>query len=298
MLRYSLGDFNDSGFGLDASVARRWNLPFAKSFLQTGLTVRNLIEPSIRLYEEAESLPRTFALGFSFSKNLFTTYRQALDAKVWDRVTANVDFVNDGDSTRPAVGAEYAWRAGVKIRAGFNDEVTFGLGYGPAMGSFDLNYAFLFTETLPTHRMSFSYRFAEPYRTESLRIAAEVDYTDPTVELESSYRSLADHNRARVNNLVQGIGGKLDMEDVLKWLVAEPESEDAWSLYRSIGGQSGMKVRVPTNQRVRKDYLTFAVAFCNDQPDARAHGQRFVGKHGKSSIGRFVKMVLDTSKRK
>lgn len=293
MLRYDLGGYKDSGFGLDAAVARRFVLPMPKTSLQVGFTIHNLIEPSIRLANESERLPRSFVLGLSMSRNLFSSYRNNLDSKVWDRLTGNVDIIQDEGGSAVVLGAEYLWRAGVRLRAGLSDEVSFGMGYGPALGSFEVNYAFLFTETLPTHRMSFSYKFSDPIGAEPLRVATEVDYTDPMIELESQFRSLGDHYRARVNNLVQGIGGRLQMGDVLRWLVADPENKDAWSLYRSIGGQQSLKVKEPRNTRVRKEYLNFAVAYCNRTAGAGVYGSRFIEKYGRSDVGRFVKMVLE-----
>lgn len=293
MLRYDLGGYKDTGFGVDAAVARRFVLPMPKTSLQVGFTVHNMIEPSIRLANESEKLPRSYVLGLSISKNLFSTYRENLDSKVWDRVTGNLDITHYEDGSSIALGAEYLWRAGVRLRVGFSDEVSFGMGYGPALGSFEMNYAFLFTEALPTHRMSFTYRFSDPIGTEPLRVASEVDYSDPVIELESEFRSLGDHYKARVNNLVQGIGGQLQMGDVLRWLVADPENRDAWSLYHAIGGQSSMKVREPRHVRIRKDYLAFAIAYCNRKAEAGLLGVRFIDKYGRKDIGRFVKMVLE-----
>ncbi len=133
-----------TGFGLDLGLIYH---PFP--FLNLGLSLQNLVSPSIKLKETADVYPMNMTLGIA-SKIL------------GDKLIGDVDLSKnmDQDQLKVRFGLEGSPFHNIFIRAGYDlEEFTGGLGY--RYSDFQLDYAigFLTEDESLLHRVDLSYYF-------------------------------------------------------------------------------------------------------------------------------------------
>ena len=164
--RHCLGEFNDSGLGLDLGLMVKPGLaagldqPWAEN-LNVGLSVRNALEPSLRLDQESVADPTGIRLG--------TAYKHPLGEDGWVLGTLDVEKTREMNS-HLHMGVEVCLVPALALRTGFN-RGTFVAGMGARWQDVGVDYIF---ENLPDnsiHRFGVSFRFG-PTREEE-RLAAQ-----------------------------------------------------------------------------------------------------------------------------
>ncbi len=146
-VRQEIDKFSATSFGIDLGTLYQFD-----ERLQFGLSLRNVLAPSIKLRNTAERYPLDTRLGVKF---------QALKRLM---LTTDLDQTQ-GRSLKPLVGGEYAFNETLALRTGFNEkEVTAGLGV--ALGDLSLDYAFAYHDAVggvddlgASHRLGFHLSF-------------------------------------------------------------------------------------------------------------------------------------------
>jgi tetratricopeptide (TPR) repeat protein len=193
--RQSIAGQSGSALGADLGVTTypllalhvpsRW-----ASQLTWGLSLRNLIEPSIRLDQESVRDPGMWRTGFAY-RTLFGIATLDLEA---------------GGGPRPRLhgGAEFSPRPFVALRGGLSgDALTAGAGF--RVGGISLDYAFENRAYDPIHRVGLSYAFGPSVserreaalREEEERLQARLAETFQRVQRERIQGLLAHAEEAR-----------------------------------------------------------------------------------------------------
>ena len=203
--RQELAGYSDSGIGLDAGVLLKPAVAFRPdaawtSRLQLGFTIRNLVEPSIRLVEESVPDPTTTRVGVSYLQ----PYGGLPVGPGAVLVACDLEKTKERSALVHA-GVEWSVHPVLALRAGaIGGDPRYGAGIRWRGASFD--YVFEDNVIDPVHRFGVSYAFGATLteRRESA-LAAEEEYFR---------RQLADtfeeRERARVTELVRRAATLLD----------------------------------------------------------------------------------------
>lgn len=176
-------------------------------------------------------------------------------------------------------GIEYLMGRILRLRVGYDDDVSYGLGVNVKNFQFAFGYKAGELENVPSAGLIYSWGKK-----------AEVDYTNPLNELEAKYRNLEAYLLAEMRSDIQN-GRKADLKNVLKLLAVSPQSNDAWVFVESILGEKRFKASIPRGRRVRRDYLAFAVAYANGESDARKFANEFSAKYRRNNITRVIQLI-------
>lgn len=164
--RHSLAGFSDTGFGVDAGVllhpARALGVRGAwADRMVAGVTLQNVLEPTIRLDQASVPDPPTARLGVSYWLPIRT--RNVL------LVATDLEKTSDMD-TRIHVGVEARLRGTLALRAGYDGlKTTAGTGIRWRDVSFD--YAYENNRLEDVHRVGASFRYG--MSVEESRLAAQ-----------------------------------------------------------------------------------------------------------------------------
>jgi len=140
---------HDTGFGVDIGVFRRWDYPDF-SYFSTGLSIQNLLSPSLTLIDSRESFPLNVHIGMSYC------YQDRL------LILGDVRFLNVGGSCghpiRWSFGQEYHISRQASVRLGVNDKAITA-GFGIDFRRIAIDYACIFGILGPLHQFSCDFRF-------------------------------------------------------------------------------------------------------------------------------------------
>jgi tetratricopeptide (TPR) repeat protein len=192
--RHALAGFNDSGVGLDLGVVLH---PFAifrpggtmDERLAVGLSVRNAVQPELRLLQEQVTDPTGVRLGAAYLLPVFG--RQTLLAAVDIEKTIDMD-------ARIHSGLEYAVHPLLTLRMGVSDgSLTAGTGIG--WHGVAVDYTFEQNEIENVHRVGATVSFGRTV--EQSRLAAlEARENELRARLDASF---AQRQSARVTELLE-----------------------------------------------------------------------------------------------
>lgn len=177
------GDYNGTGIGLDLGflATKSFADPWIFETIRGGLTLQNLIEPSVKLDREDVADPMNIALGLS-------AVAHAGDLGF----VSSIDLINPRYSPfRARLGQECSYQGMFYFRAGLDGSTpTFGVGASYRNASVD--YAYRDEDLGSNHRISVSFRFGasldEKRTLARTELEAELDQmiTAKMSELETS----------------------------------------------------------------------------------------------------------------
>ncbi len=198
---YSLAGYGAAGFGADVGV--KMSLFRDDTFLgretavTAGAAVRNVLAPTLTLYEDPTALERATAIGVAITSFMREHYDAATDLVSHDRFTMTTDATlgNRDSGFSLAGGLEYAYQNYYALRGGYNSDgnVTIGVGAGGPESMFRLDYAAILAPLAPQHRFAVSWLFTSP------SISIEGD-----VHLSAYRRAVLDQQRLRDRFIREG----------------------------------------------------------------------------------------------
>lgn len=152
---YDMYKYTGGGLGADIGLSKEFKGPVVfgnKSRIAAGLSVLNIIPPSVTLISEAETLGAIYRLGGAFFLPVF--YRTVSH----DTVSLFIDASLRENMLTPAFGAEYTFVQKYVLRAGyFADNPT--IGAGLKLKEFKVDYAIDFGELTIINRFLVEYRW-------------------------------------------------------------------------------------------------------------------------------------------
>jgi len=167
---YTLGRYHDTGFGADVgtkiSLFENDTRLGRETRVAIGLTIRNAMKPTLKLFNDPVALERVTAAGISVTSLVHEDYVRGEDRVTHDRIAFAFDVTRGSiDSTiAPAAGLEYSFRDRYSLRGGVNaaKNITMGIGYGGQTSTFRVDYAAELTTLTPQHHFSLSWQFTAP----------------------------------------------------------------------------------------------------------------------------------------
>lgn len=195
-------------------------------------------------------------------------------------MTGLIDLRAVDSKTRLLYGLEYKLGRFVSLRAGYNDDICYGLGVNYKNLGLAFGYQTGEIQNKPSGSVSYTWGPKE-----------EVDYTNPLSELEARHTNLEAYLLAEVRSDVQD-GTKLDLKKVLKLLAVAPQNDDAWGLLGSLIGESRFRAAIPRSSRPRRDYLAFAVAFADGNTEAALDAETYLKKYPHSNSSKIIQLIL------
>jgi hypothetical protein len=178
-----------------------------------------------------------------------------------------------------AFGLEYALGKILRLRAGYDDDIRYGIGVVHKDLALSFGYKTGDIQNVPSASISYTWGSKK-----------DVDYTNPLEELEARHKNLEDYLLAEVRGSIQS-AKKVDLHKVLQLLAVAPQSDDAWVLLRSMTGEERFKASIPGSKRVRRDYLNFAVPFANGDASATENGLAFLKKHPRAKVSKIIRLI-------
>lgn len=221
--RHCLGDFSDSGLGLDLgllikpALAAGSHQAWAEN-LTLGVSVRNAVEPSLRLDQESVPDPTGLRLG--------TAYKHPLGSQGWILGTIDIEKTRQMNGHLHS-GLEVCLVPALSLRAGVNRE-TFVAGLGVLWQDIGVDYVFEDLADNPIHRFGISFRFG-PGREDARSIAQAAAERDLQQRLADEFSR---QNADRKSELLARAQAALDLdrvaeadELVARVLVIDPEND-------------------------------------------------------------------------
>jgi len=196
-------------------------------------------------------------------------------------VTGLLDVRSVDSKIEPLYGLEYELVKIIYLRAGYNGDGD--VSYGIGMKFKNLGLAFGSQPGVIQDKMSGSVSYTWGPK-------EKVDYTNPLTELESRHRNLESYLLTEVRSDIQS-GKKPDLKKVFQLLAVAPKNDDAWVLIGTLTGEKKFSASIPHSKRVRRDYLSFAVAFANGEPEAKSNGDVFIKKHPRASASKIIHLI-------
>jgi tetratricopeptide (TPR) repeat protein len=223
--RFSQGSYSASGLGLDlgAGIERSVQSRVLDG-IAIGLTVMNVIEPTMKLAERESGDPRGVLVGGAMWKSI--------SRKMQDRLMIVVDVEKSQFSDAGLhIGAEYRVRDAFAARGGWDDGIpTLGCGVEARRILFD--YAYRSTELGGNHLFSLSMRFGAS-RSEERERAQRARDEEMQRELETRIASYENRSIAAAldeghASLARGdYAGALDrFRGVLLWSPSNEQAQD------------------------------------------------------------------------
>jgi hypothetical protein len=148
----SMSVYNDSGFGADLGFMYNTQID-SDSFVRGALTIRNLIEPQVKMSLDESVVPRQYVLGGCYGRNL----------------TKDINAEAYLDLYMP-VGIAFVFKAGAEaeflkifsVRAGYDSYNISSLGAGINLFNVGaIDYGVFFTEIGLSHRFTLKARFGD-----------------------------------------------------------------------------------------------------------------------------------------
>ena len=167
VLDYNIDGYSAKGFGLDAGTHGRYGqeefLGLKHVVWSVGGAVKNLVEPTLTLNQDAESYPREIRAGAAMS---FETASRPQTSGVieHDRATVQLSVrdVAGSPGLNPAIGLAYDYLGIFVFRLGFDGNLSAGVGFRTVDNRFLLDYSMANEPFSLDHRFTISYRFGAP----------------------------------------------------------------------------------------------------------------------------------------
>ncbi len=149
-----IGNLNDSAFGMDAGLFYNLLIDIDNK-INIGLNVKNLIQPDIKLLDNADKLPRQFITGINYKRNIFDNLKAEL--------FFDISYSTDTDFEHRE-GLEVNFFNMFFLRAGNNSYNIFSLGAGICVfNMFYADYGVFFLDFETQHRFSFKIKMGDDY---------------------------------------------------------------------------------------------------------------------------------------
>lgn len=208
--RQSLGEASGGGIGLDVGMAIE-----PRPGLAFGARARNLLSPSLTLYESAERLPRSLAIGGAYAR------------LVAGRALLLVGEADLGASEAPyAFGCELPITAGIRARAGLAGSKA-RLGGGFAAGFLSVDYGLEMHDLGLAHQVSVTARLGEgaTSRRRSELAARELERAEiARVAAADALAKSADEARGRARNAASRSDARAAWLGLLAQKPGDPEA--------------------------------------------------------------------------
>jgi len=242
-----------------------------------------------------KSAPGPWQLGLGGAiKNLYFSglkFEGGSEKEVWPRelrggiavsrwgLTGLINGTAVDSDFQTSFGADYTLGKYIHLRAGYDDDIRFGVGVTLKNLSLAFGYQNGEVQNVPSASLSYVWGAKE-----------EVDYTNPLAELEARHRNLEAYLLAEVRSDIQS-SKKLDLQKILRLLAVAPQNDDAWVLLQSLTGEPRFSAKIPRSNRSRRDYLAFAVAFANGDEAAPSNAQLFLKKYPRSRASKIIQLI-------
>jgi tetratricopeptide (TPR) repeat protein len=268
----SLAGFNGSGVGFDVGVLARPllalypNSVYGNRF-SMGLSVRNLLEPKIRLANESVADPMGIRFGSAYFIPLFK-----------DRsLLASVDVEKTQDmNVRLHSGLEVAIPPFLALRAGVNDG-SLTAGSSVRWHGVAVNYTFEQNDIEDVHRIGASFWFG-PTVHESRRAAIERRESELQARLAEAFEA---RQSIRIRELLaeaDGAKANGDHDDALEILAVvaalEPDNVEASKRQAACYREVGRKLESDGDFAAAAVSYSRALGIVPDDPDARTGYER------------------------
>ncbi|MFH1415199.1 MAG: hypothetical protein ABIH89_03835 [Elusimicrobiota bacterium] len=162
-MKYDMYDLNDYGIGLDIGLAKKlfsFGNPLAKGLhIDTGINFKNIVQKPVRIVSEKEKLPLIIKGGISAKLTLFPRYNKVKNILSYDELLFATDINCRESKVFLSYGVYYKLLNIVILRAGYNDNVSFGAGL--SAGDLVFDYAYSLKSFTSFHNIGFSYKFNE-----------------------------------------------------------------------------------------------------------------------------------------
>ncbi|HDQ26050.1 MAG TPA: hypothetical protein ENN43_04810 [bacterium] len=148
----TMGEFGDSGFGVDAGALYRI-MPGESEYLNAAFSVKNLLEPSIKLASDPAIMPRQFVVGAVYGR------------PIAEEITAAV-YLDGLISADAPIEMRTGIEAGIfkiaRLRLGYNTYSILSAGAGIAVLELgEVDYGLFISELGMQHRFSVRMRFGK-----------------------------------------------------------------------------------------------------------------------------------------
>ncbi|MDE2491535.1 MAG: hypothetical protein KGM24_11855 [Elusimicrobia bacterium] len=170
VLDYDLAGYRDRGFGLDAGAkyqAAAGDLGvLRRPYWTAGATIKNLLEPSLRLDRVSESFPRDVRAALTLGFDGFSRLSTATGDIHMDRATIGlgVERVLGAGSMRFGAGLSYTIQDILTLRLGVDDGFAVGVGFKTSDDRFSVDYTLEDRPLSKNNRFTLTYRFLNPRR--------------------------------------------------------------------------------------------------------------------------------------
>ncbi|MDR1941150.1 MAG: PorV/PorQ family protein [Endomicrobium sp.] len=157
-LYYDILGYSDSGGALDLGAAYRIQ-EWKKTSLDAGLVMQNLINIPIKLNEESESVPFIIKSGIGLKTLVFPKYDKNKDKFSYDEIKIAIEAGVEDSQLIYAFGFQYTLFEVLMLRAGFDGDISMGVGF--KVGGFQLDYAYQLNEEQAINKMGFSFKWGQ-----------------------------------------------------------------------------------------------------------------------------------------
>ncbi|MDR2192287.1 MAG: PorV/PorQ family protein [Endomicrobium sp.] len=157
-LYYDILGYRDSGGSLDLGAAYRIK-EWKKTSLDAGVVMQNIINIPVKLNEESESVPFIIKSGIGLKTFVFPKYDKDKDKFTYDELRVALDAGLEDSELIYAFGVQYTLFEILMLRAGFDGDISFGLGF--KAGGFQLDYAYQLNKEQAINKMGFSFKWGQ-----------------------------------------------------------------------------------------------------------------------------------------
>jgi hypothetical protein len=168
----SLVDYKSSSTGIDAGISYLHtflDMPFFyKPTLHLGMSIQNILQPTLTFYQSQETLERVYRVGMAFSGNIPEMYSFLEIGKLQENrltLSADLQFSEGAGKNKilPCFGAEFVYQDSLALRAGMSTaySLTLGLGLIIPLSHTQLCVDYNYETSLlaPLHRIGVRYVF-------------------------------------------------------------------------------------------------------------------------------------------
>ncbi|MDR1195849.1 MAG: PorV/PorQ family protein [Endomicrobium sp.] len=157
-LNYDILGYKSSGGALDLGAAYRIK-EWKKTSLDAGMVMQNIINIPVKLNKESESVPFIVKSGIGLKTLVFPKYDKNKDKFTYDELKIELDAGMEDSELIYAFGVQYSLFEILMLRAGFDGDISFGVGF--KVDAFQLDYTYQVNEEQAINKMGFSFRWGQ-----------------------------------------------------------------------------------------------------------------------------------------
>ena len=238
--------YSDSGYGLDL------NLFYNRfSFLNMGLSLKNVVSPQIKLVRDTDKFPLDIRLGLA-------------SRLLRDKLILTVDINRtEKRAAQFHTGLEYSpWNV-ISVRAGMDDtEKTLGLGlnFSTTLGIISLDYAYAFHDTVKGaadlgvfHRFGINLKFGRTFAQDMVKEERkQLEVLDGEIEKAKTDLSSVRKELEETAALIREMNGKQEAKKAL----LEKKEEELMRIEKFLGGEKSRMEKEKGILEKRLDEIT------------------------------------------